>query len=180
MKKAEGCVLCLGFFDGLHLGHQALLQAGRRAADRLGLPLCAHTFDRSPFKQALTTLEERKALLKTFGADQVHVTVFDERVRCMTGDDFFHSVMVGELHAAYIICGADHRFGYQGKWDAAALAAMCREAGIGFETLEAVCMEGEKVSSSAIRKALQTGDEAKAERLLGRNVPANWKQVMES
>lgn len=180
MQKTEGCVLCLGFFDGLHLGHQALLKAGRRAADGLGLPLCAHTFDRSPFKQALTTLEERTVLLKAFGADQVHVTVFDETVRCMTGEDFFHSVMVGELHAAYIICGADHRFGHQGKWDAAALKEMCRAAGIGFETLDAVCMEGEKVSSSAIRRALQTRNEAKAERLLGRKVPARWKQVMET
>ena len=57
---------------------------------------------------------------------------------------------------------------------------MCRAAGIGFETLDAVCMEGEKVSSSAIRRALQTGNEAKAERLLGRKVPARWKQVMET
>lgn len=177
MKKAEGCVLCLGFFDGLHRGHQALLQAGRRAADQLGLPLCAHTFDRSPFKQALTTLEERQELLKAFGADRVHVTVFDETVRCMTGEAFFRSVMVEQLHARYIICGADHRFGHQGKWDAGALGAMCREAGILFETLDAVCMEGEKVSSTAIRQALLAQDFEKAEQLLGRPVPEKWKQV---
>ena len=175
----EGCVLCLGFFDGLHLGHQALLNAGLKTAKKMRLPLCAHTFDRSPspFKRALTSLEEREGLLKRCGADCVHVTAFDEETRCMTGEDFFQKVIVEKIHARYVVCGRDHRFGHKGGWDASALEKMCREAGIGFETVPAFCLDGEKVSSTAIRKALQEGNEEKAEKLLGRKVPAHWKQV---
>lgn len=179
--KQNGCVLCLGFFDGLHLGHQALLQAGIRAAERLGLPLCAHTFDRSPspFKWALTSLPEREELLKQFGADAVHVTVFDDSTRQMTGDEFFSRIIVQEIGARYVICGQDHRFGHKGGWDAAALEKMCRGKGLGFESVPPFCLDGEKVSSSAIRAALMQGDEKQAERLLGRPVPQTWKQVIQ-
>lgn len=180
-EMQKECVLCLGFFDGLHRGHQVLLQAGKKAAEKLNLPLCAHTFDRSPspFKRMLTGLEERKALLKEFGADYVYVTTFDEETRRMPGDVFFRQVMLEKIGARYVICGEDHRFGYQGGWDAAALARLCREAGIGFEAVPAYCLEGEKVSSTAIRTALLAGDEKKAEELLGREIPARWKQVSE-
>lgn len=179
--EQNGCVVCLGFFDGMHLGHQALLKAGQAAAGKLGLPLCVHTFDRSPspFKTALTTLPERKQLLLDYGADQVHVTVFDDSLRQMTGEAFFENVIVQQIRARYVICGEDHRFGYKGGWDAAALEKMCREKGMGFETAAAFCLEGEKVSSSAIRQALQAGDMYKAQRLLGRPVPQHWKQVIE-
>lgn len=180
MEK-QGCVLCLGFFDGLHLGHQALLQAGKQAAQRLGLPLCVHTFDRSPspFKQAITSLEERAALLRAYGAEEVHVTVFDEAMRAMTGDRFFDEIVLCEIGARYVVCGEDHRFGHKGGWDANALEKMCRDKGVGFEKVEDVCLEGEKVSSTAIRQALQAGDEEKVHRLLGRPSPAHWKQVKE-
>ncbi len=178
MEK-KGCVLCLGFFDGLHLGHQALLQSGKQAAERLQLPLCVHTFDRSPspFKQAITSLEERVSLLKTFGAENVHVTVFDDNMRAMPGDRFFEEIVLGQIGARYVVCGEDHRFGYKGGWDAKALERMCRESGIGFEAVPAFCLKGEKVSSSAIRQALHNGNEKEAEMLLGRAVPAHWKQV---
>ena len=119
----EGCVLCLGFFDGLHLGHQELLRAGVKAAEQMKLPLCVHTFDRSPspFKRTLTSLEEREELLKSYGADRVFVTPFDEQTRHMAGDDFFRQVILGQIHARYVICGQDHRFGYKGGWDVQAL-----------------------------------------------------------
>lgn len=177
----EGCVLCLGFFDGLHLGHQALLCAGVKAAEQMKLCLCVHTFDRSPSpsKRTLTTLQERENLLKTYGADRVFVTPFDEHTRHMSGDDFFRRVVLEQIHARYVICGEDHRFGYKGGWDVQALEKLCREAGIGFETVPAFCLDGEKVSSSAIRQALLEGNAEQAEKLLGRPVPAHWKQVTE-
>lgn len=176
--QEKDCVLCLGFFDGLHLGHQALLRAGLKAAKENGLPLCVHTFDRSPFKQALTTLEERKQLLLDWGAHHVHITVFDESMRQMSGEDFFEKVICREIGARYVICGEDHRFGYKGAWDTEALSAMCRRENMGFEKVAAFCLDGEKVSSTAIRKALQDGDILKAERLLGRAVPEHWKRVI--
>lgn len=178
MQK-KGCVLCLGFFDGMHRGHQALMQAGQKAAEKLSLPLCAHTFDRSPspFKQELTGLNERVQLLKAYGADEVHVTPFDDGIRCMSGDVFFEQVILKEIGARYVICGHDHRFGHKGGWDAVALENMCRANGIGFERVEEFCLDGQKVSSTAIRKALQDGDIPLAEKLLGRPVPAQWKQV---
>ena len=84
---------------------------------------------------------------------------------------------LGQIGARYVVCGEDHRFGHKGGWDAKALERMCRESGIGFEAVPAFCLKGEKVSSSAIRQALQNGNEKEAEMLLGRAVPAHWKQV---
>lgn len=179
METKGKCVLCLGFFDGMHLGHQAILQAGLKAAKRLSLPLCVHTFDRSPspFKQELTGLEERVQLLKNYGAQEVHVTPFDDSIRCMPGDVFFERVILAEIGAAHVVCGHDHRFGHLGGWDTVALKEMCLANGIGFEIVDAFCLDGAKVSSTAIRRALQDGDTKTAERLLGRPVPAHWKQV---
>ncbi len=179
MGMPEGCIVCLGFFDGLHRGHQVLLKRGKAAAERLNLPLCAHTFDRSPspFKQEITTLPEREQLLKAYGADLVYVSHFDEALRSMAGDVFFREVLVERLHARYVICGEDHRFGHLGRWDANALEKMCREKGLGFEKVPAFCLEGEKVSSSAIRQAIAEKNWEKAEEYLGRKVPEHWKQV---
>ena len=168
------CVVCLGFFDGVHLAHQALLRAARQEGERLGLPVCAHTFDRAPGTKGfeLTGLPEREALLKQYGADMVSVSRFNDETRRMRGDDFFRKVVLGRLNARHVVCGDDHRFGYKGGWGVDELRALCGEAGIGLTVVPQVSLpDGQRISSTAIRRAMQEGNTELAERMLGRKIP---------
>lgn len=171
-RAGRGSVVCLGYFDGVHLGHQALLKAGREQADALGLPLLAHTFDRAPLHKdmELTGLTERKRLLLCYGADGVFVSPFDDAMRRMRGEDFFRDILLKEMNAKHLVCGKDHRFGYGGQCDTEALRRMCGESGIGLTVVPDVTLDGMRVSSTAIREALARGDTALAERMLGRPV----------
>ena len=178
----QGTVVCLGFFDGVHRGHLALLAAAKKAAREAGLPVCVHTFDRAPGGKgpALTTLEERERLLRAAGADQVAVSPFDERTRTMSGDEFFERVVLGRLHAAHVVCGDDHRFGYRGAWGVNELSALCERAGVGLTVVPPVTLpDGRRISSTAIRAALLKGDWALAAEMLGRPVPEEMKRESE-
>ncbi|MBR6187088.1 MAG: adenylyltransferase/cytidyltransferase family protein [Clostridia bacterium] len=169
------CVACLGFFDGVHRGHLQLLKTARKAADQEGLTVCVHTFDRAPGDKdfALTTLEERKKLLLAAGADQVWVSDFDERMRHMSGEEFFQKVVLGQLNARHVVCGDDHRFGYRGACGVKELRAMCEKAGVLLSVVPPVTLEnGERISSTAVRRAIMNGDIALAERMLGRKMLA--------
>ncbi|MBE5787552.1 MAG: hypothetical protein E7324_08450 [Clostridiales bacterium] len=170
-KADRPTVVCLGFFDGVHRGHLALLAAARKVAASQGWLICAHTFDRAPGSKGalLTGLSRREELLKQAGADFVAVSPFDEQMRMMDGDAFFREIVLGQLHAAHVVCGDDHRFGHQGAWGVAELKNMCDEAGIGLTVVPEVALPGGmRISTSAIRKALADGDYALAEEMLGR------------
>ncbi|MBR3108702.1 MAG: adenylyltransferase/cytidyltransferase family protein [Clostridia bacterium] len=172
-KEHVPCVVCLGFFDGVHLAHQALLRAARAEGKRLGLPVCAHTFDHAPGQKEfeLTSLPEREALLRQYGADMVSVSAFTDDMRCMRGDDFFRTVVLGQLNARHVVCGDDHRFGYKGGWGVDELRTLCDEAGVGLTVVPQVSLpDGQRISSTAIRKALQEGNTELAERMLGRKI----------
>jgi len=166
-------VVCLGFFDGVHTGHLALVNAAKAVARQKGLTVCVHTFDRAPGDKdfPLTSLSERVELLRSAGADTVAVSVFDEAMRHMRGDDFFHTVILEKLHARHVVCGDDHRFGYRGAWGVEDLRSLCQEAGIGLTVVPAVRSPGgARVSSTAIREAIRRGDFPLAEAMLGRSL----------
>ncbi len=172
------CVVCLGFFDGVHLGHQKLLETAREAARDKGLRICVHTFDHAPGPKRfeLTTLEEREALLKEAGADCVAVSVFDEEMRHMSGEEFFQQIVLGRLNARHVVCGDDHRFGHKGACGVTELAEMCQRAGVGLSVVPPVTLpEGERISSSAIRMAIIREDEDLAQKMLGRPVDEKIK-----
>lgn len=171
MKADQPMVVCLGFFDGVHKGHLALLHAARQIADANGWQVCVHTFDHAPGSkgEALTSLEEREALLLQAGADRTAVSAFDENMRHMSGDDFFYQIVLGQLHARHVVCGDDHRFGYRGAWGVKELAELCRRAAVGLTVVPPVCLsDGTRISTTAMKKALETGDWARAEAMLGR------------
>ena len=172
-RKAAPCVVCLGFFDGVHLAHQALLRAARAEGERMGLPVCVHTFDHAPGDKdfELTTLPEREALLKHYGADSVSVSIFNEEMRHMRGDVFFQDVILNRLNARHVVCGDDHRFGYKGAWGVKELQALCDEAGVGLTVVPQVSLpDGQRVSSTAIRQAIRDGNTDLAEKMLGRKL----------
>ena len=178
-EKNAPCVVCLGFFDGVHLAHQALLRAAKEAGKRLGLPVCVHTFDHAPGEKdfELTDLPQREALLRQYGADQVAVSVFNDEMRRMPGDVFFRDIVLNRLNARHVVCGDDHRFGYRGAFGVNELQSLCDEAGIGLTVVPQVSLpDGQRISSTAIRKALEAGDTALAEKMLGRKIEVGgWK-----
>ncbi len=170
-EKHAPCVVCLGFFDGVHLAHQALLRAARAEGRRLKLPVCVHTFDHAPGDKdfELTTLPEREALLKQYGADSVSVSIFNEEMRHMRGDVFFKDVILKRLNARHVVCGDDHRFGYKGAWGVKELQTLCDDAGVGLTVVPQVSLpDGQRVSSTAIRQAIRDGNIELAEKMLGR------------
>ena len=175
-------VVCLGFFDGVHRGHLSLLRAAAEIARNQGLIVCAHTFDRAPGGKdfVLTTLPERETLLRAAGADRVAVSAFNEDMRHMSGDDFFRRIVLEKLNARHVVCGDDHRFGYRGGWGVKELEMLCRDNGVGLTVCPPVSLlDGTRVSSTAIRKAILAGDARLAEEMLSRPLSPALTQICE-
>ena len=175
--RLPGSAVCLGYFDGVHRGHMALIEAAREIADREGLMVCVHALDRSP-AQVLhpernipqLTLPEDK--IRLFDAAQVVVlaiTPFIDRVRRLPGKVFFEEILLGKLNARVIVVGDDHRFGYRGDTGSEELRRMCEDAHVELRVVPRVRLaDGSVISSSAIRAALEQGDLERAQEMLGR------------
>lgn len=167
-------VVALGFFDGVHLGHAALLRKARAQADALGIPAVAMTFDVHPDKLVrgvevplLHSREERQRHLKRHGMDEVVFLPFDRAMMQMPWERFLDDYLIGTLHAAHLVCGYDYRFGYRGEGTAQMLQKACKDRGLGCDVIEKVVVNGETVSSTRIRQLIADGDVAKARQFLG-------------
>lgn len=166
-------IYALGFFDGVHLGHQALLSACGALAREHRCRCGAVTFAVHPDSLVLrstpgliNTIEDRKTLLAGFGMETIVVLPFDDAMRCLPWQDFL--TMLLEKHsAAGFVCGADFRFGYRGEGTAQSLAAFCQVRGLPSAIVADQLLEGQRVSSTAIRKMLEAGDIDQANRFLG-------------
>lgn len=176
-------VCSIGFFDGVHRGHQHLIRQVRDEAQRRGARSLLITFDRHPrtvfapnsVPPLLTTAEEKMALLKATGVDDIFVLPFDRTMAALTAREFMKQVLKGQLGVDALVIGYDHHFGRpthasKEKPSMATYQAWGREVGI--DVVQATELEGIHVSSSAIRQALDTGDVASAAQLLGR--PYSW------
>lgn len=170
MKKK---VYALGFFDGVHLGHQALLRACREMAAQLGAIPAAVTFDVHP--QALVTgtapalintPADRMALLQAQGMEQVHTLHFDGQTMSMLWQDFF-SYLKDELGAAGLVCGDDFRFGSRGEGNAQLLRTACEQAGMACTVVSEQTVDGIRVSSTHIRSLIECGQMERAVAFLG-------------
>ncbi len=159
-------IVVFGNFDGVHLGHKALLREAAKQRDSLGLPVTVWSFEVLP-GECLTPTALRKELLLSEGADAV---VFDRfaRVREYSPHRFFEEIVLGTLDARAVICGFNYSFGYGGKGNAETMAALCREADIACHIVPEVTADGETVSSTRIRALLKEGRVEEAARLLGR------------
>ena len=171
----EQCVLALGFFDGVHLGHGGLLKKTREVANRLGLPAAALTFDTHPDTLVfgakvplLNTPEERKYLMQSLsGIDQVLTLHFDRATMEQPWQEFVRKTLVQKYRAAHVVCGHDYRFGAGGRGTPEKLAEECARLGLGFDCIPEIRLEGQTVSSTLIRGLLEGGETAKAVRFLG-------------
>jgi len=168
-------VIALGFFDGVHLGHGALMKKAVLRAKELGVRSAVFTFDRLP-RGAVTgaqvdlinsSADREKLIRRFYGVDEVMVVPFDDAMRTMPWDRFVEDLLVGELGARHLVVGDDHRFGYKGEGTAEKLKEKCRAMGIGCDVIEQVEVNGERVSSTYIRSMIVTGDMEKANAFLG-------------
>ena len=165
-------IFALGFFDGVHLGHQALLTACKHLAERKGCTAGAVTFASHPdavvtgkTPPLINTVEERQRLLMGFGIRDVLVLPFDENLRSMLWRDFLEDLI--QKGAAGFVCGEDFRFGFRGEGNAEALADFCRERGLLWAVVPEQCQNGVRISSSHIRSLLEEGQMEQAVRFLG-------------
>lgn len=168
--------LTIGNFDGVHIGHQALLaRTCARAAPR-GMPASALTFDPHPATvvaperapEMICTLEQRLALLEQAGAQQILVLPFTPEVAHLSPRDFVQQVLCDALQARAVVVGENFRFGHKQAGSAATLQALGEEFGFESQFVPPVSYRGEIVSSSLIRRYLSAGNVARAGRLLGR------------
>lgn len=168
-------VLTIGNFDGLHLGHRAMLERLAARGAELGLPTTVMTFEPHPRElftpdQAparLTSLREKLQLLDGCGVDRSFVCHFSRRVAGLSAEEFIENILVRGLGVRHVIIGDDFRFGKGRAGDFAMLAAAGQRLGFGVEAMHTVEVLEERVSSSAVRGALAAGNLEHAAQLLG-------------
>jgi len=173
---AAPVALTIGNFDGVHLGHQAMLAELRRAAGRLGLPACVMTFEPHPREffapdkapTRLTSLREKLELLASCGVDRVHICRFDYGLAQTTAEDFIERIIARGLGARWVLVGDDFRFGARRAGSLVMLKQAAPSLGFEVAAIASVMLDGERVSSTALRQALADGNLDRAARLLGR------------
>lgn len=164
-------VIALGFFDGVHLGHRALLALAAEKAGSLGLPLGVFTFpaeDVGMKKSALRLYDTpyKLSLLESLGVDYVYMCELSS-VADISAEDFVHQCLATELRAAVTVCGFNFRFGHGAEGDCDALARCMQALGRESITLPPMYHEGEILSSGAVRLHLREGEVALAAKMLG-------------
>ncbi|HSN72660.1 MAG TPA: bifunctional riboflavin kinase/FAD synthetase [Steroidobacteraceae bacterium] len=170
------CVATIGNFDGVHLGHQRMLEALRHRAAALDLPGTVISFEPTPREYfagtaappRLTRFREKFEALANYGVDRFVCLRFDSRMRSIGALAFIDEVLVGQLGVRALVVGHDFRFAHQREGTVELLQAVGPERGFEVEVVEPFEYGGERVSSSRVRAALAAGDLAEAARLLGR------------
>ena len=167
-------IIALGFFDGVHLGHAALLKRTAEIGRRDGLTPAALSFDEHPLTRVsgrkvplLTTPADRTALIREmFGIGESIVLRFNDDMMRMPWERFLDS-LVEEYSAAHIVCGYDYSCGYRGLGTADRLAERCAGIGVGCDVIEPVTVDGVRVSSSLLRELIVEGKTEDAIRFYG-------------
>lgn len=174
-ERHQGCAVTIGTFDGIHLGHQALLSRLCEHAARLSRPTMVLTFEPMPREYLkpeapparLTSWRERWHILGGCGVDYMCVLRFDERLRNLSGKDFA-ALLATQLHSHLVVVGHDFRFGRYGEATASALTASGEALGFEVDVVPPVLLDGARVSSSGVREALSRGEFELARSWLGR------------
>jgi len=174
--RHRGCVATIGNFDGVHLGHQAVLGQLAEKADELGVPAVVITFEPQPqeyfshgeIPPRLTRFREKLRALRRFSVDRVLALQFNDALAELSAETFIRQVLLDGLDIRHLVVGDDFRFGKGREGDFAMLQQT--GAGQGFEVvnMHTFTLDGARVSSTRIREALQRGDLSLAEQMLGR------------
>lgn len=172
--KVEKTVIALGFFDGVHRGHGALLRKAAERAGELGAVPAVFTFDRSPREfvtgtpvPLLNSNDDRRDIIRrVYGIERVIFARFDQAMMTMGWEDYIQ-MLVRDYGAVHFVAGHDHRFGHKNEGTVALLQAKCAELGLGCDIIPEVEIEGITVSSTYIRTLVELGDMERAALFLG-------------
>jgi len=172
--EAPACAAAVGNFDGVHLGHVAIVRRLMETARRLSVPAVVLTFDPHPASivrpdsapRPLTTPWRRAELLGALGVDAVLVQPTDARLVALEAETFYADILRGRLQTVALVEGADFHFGARRRGDMAMLAGLCAADGVELETVAPVESQGESVSSSRLRRLVGEGSVAEAAALL--------------
>ncbi len=172
----DGCVLSIGNFDGVHLGHQAVIEKLAEQGGRLGLPVLLMVFEPQPLEfflqdnapSRLTRLREKIIQLAKLPVDGVLIMRFDQQFADCDPERFIQEVLVDVLRIRYLVVGDDFHFGKARRGNFALLEEQGQKHGFHVEDTLSYQVAGHRVSSTLIRDALGAGDLAQAEQLLGR------------
>ena len=168
-------VIALGFFDGVHLGHAALLQRTVEEAAARGVTPAVFTFDRVP-KEVITGIpcplinspEDRRDLLRRlYGIQDIIMVPFDDEMRTTSWDDFVTEILVKRYHAVHLVAGHDHHFGHKNAGSPELLVEKCKELGLGCDIIPKVEIGETTVSSTYIRRLVELGQVERAAQFLG-------------
>ena len=168
-------VIALGFFDGVHRGHAALLQRAAQRAKELGVESAVFTFNRPP-KEVVTgkkvylinsTDDRRDLMERLYGIDRVIFAPFDDNMMHCSWQDFLHELLIRENGAVHLVAGHDYRFGYKNEGTPQLLQEACAKLGIGCDIIPKVELDGITVSSTYIRTLVESGDVERAAQFLG-------------
>lgn len=173
---SQGCVLTIGNFDGAHLGHQRVLDKLKQAANQLGLPAVVMVFEPQPKEwfdastapARLSTLAEKIDLLQAQNIDALACMAFNQRFRGLSAEQFVQQVLVKGLNVKALIVGDDFRFGCDRSGDFTYLKQSGAQLGFTVDDTRTVEQQGERISSTLVRQALQQADLDRVNVLLGR------------
>ena len=168
-------VIALGFFDGVHMGHAALLRRTVEEAAARGVTPAVFTFDRVP-KEVITGIpcplinspDDRKELVRRlYGIREVIMVPFDDEMRTTAWDDFVTKILVERYHAVHLVAGHDHHFGHKNQGSPELLMEKCAQLGLGCDIIPKVEVGGITVSSTYIRRLVELGQVERAMDFLG-------------
>ncbi len=183
VRKDNECVLTVGTFDGVHLGHQFIIADLKKRAAAGGLRTTLVTFEphpqlviqsqRKPDLKILTTVEEKLQILQTLQLDRVVVIEFTEAFSQTSSHEFVNKILFGTIGFQEIVIGYDHAFGKNREGDIATLRKLASDVGFRVDELPAFAMDETATSSTNIRNLLHAGNAKTASRYLGRNYALN-------
>jgi riboflavin kinase/FMN adenylyltransferase len=175
--RHHGCVATIGNFDGAHLGHQAVIGQLAEKADEMCLPAVVITFEPQPLEYfrpeaapaRLTRFREKLHALRRYAVDRVLCLPFNAKLAALEPQEFIHRVLIDGLGVKYLVVGDDFRFGRQRAGNIEHLREAGQQYGFQVVNMHTFEIDGERVSSTRVRRALEAGDMHAAERLLGRD-----------
>lgn len=181
LNIADRTAVALGNFDGVHAGHQKIMEQAVAAAERNGLKSLCFTFSNHPFNfilgrdsddpaaiKLICSEEDKIALIESMGFDMLVNVPFDESIMKMRAHDFFEEILMAKLNAGFISVGFNYSYGARAEGKPEMLRQECLSAGIDCNIHDAVMIDGEIVSSTLIRERISEGDMELTGRYLGR------------
>lgn len=174
-EQQDGCVATIGNFDGVHLGHQAVLNQLAMKGDALGLPVVVIMFEPQPNEffspehapARLSRFREKVEALRSYAIQKLCVLRFNDKLAQMTAQDFIQKLLVNGLNVRYLVVGDDFRFGQNRQGDFSLLQQVGKQHGFHVVNMHTFAVDGKRVSSTRIRQALLEGDLIQTEKLLG-------------